>query len=114
MNTDKKITNESEIEKKDDLRYITRAHENQCERLWRVIKMLFIGWIITIIIAVIAVVAVDIGWRMFFENCDINTYELEQGNAGVNVVGSGNEVKNGTESENQENPPEESASEKKN
>lgn len=111
MDTNEKITNES---KKIEYAVPYISHENECARLERIIKKLCIGWLITIIIAIAAVAAVDIGWRMFFENCDINTYELEQGSAGVNVVGSENEVKNGTESENQENPPEESASEKKN
>lgn len=115
MDTNEKIANKSEIEKNDDLRYITRAHENQCERLWRIIKMLFIGWIITILIAIIAVVAVDIGWRYFLMNYDISSYEYEQGEAGVNVIGNENEVKNnGSAVEDTEDQAQEPSSEEKN
>lgn len=61
-------------------------------------------WIVTVIIAIIAVVIVDNNWRTFISESDITSYSYEQSGEGVNIVGDSNGVDtNGTARENKEN-----------
>ena len=49
-------------------------------------------WIVTVIIAIIAVVIVDNNWRTFISESDITSYSYEQSGEGVNIVGDSNGV----------------------
>lgn len=49
-------------------------------------------WIITVIIAIIAVVIVDNNWRTFISESDITSYSYDQSGEGVNIVGDSNGV----------------------
>ncbi len=49
-------------------------------------------WIVTVIIAIIAVLIVDNNWRTFISESDITSYSYEQSGEGVNIVGDSNGV----------------------
>lgn len=85
---------------KDDEYY----RELEIARHERIEKRLIWCWIITVIIAIIAVVIVDNNWRTFISESDITSYSYDQSGEGVNIVGDSNGVDtNGTARENKEN-----------
>jgi hypothetical protein len=67
-------------------------YELEVARHERTERRLIWCWIITVIIAIIAVVIVDNNWRTFISESDITSYSYEQSGEGVNIVGDSNGV----------------------
>ena len=76
------------------------VHESSMARMERQIKRLWIALIVAIILAVIAPLTVHFGW-LHYES-QFETYEYTQDGEGTNIIGDGNDVNNGAESEVQE------------
>lgn len=84
--------------------YIT--HEAAMARAERTIKRLTIGIILITILSILAIwgatYTIDKGWRDYFSECDISSYDYSQDGGGVNIVGNSNGVDyNGAESKDQ-------------
>lgn len=91
-----------ENEKQITIPYV--AYESSNARWERLLKKIIIGWIITIIVAIIAIFAVDHGWRTFLEESDIEIYEYSQDGKGINIIGDSNGVDyNGATNESEKN-----------
>lgn len=106
MNEEKKT--QPNEEKKAQLTVPYIVYESAQTRAERTIKR---QNIIIAVISIIAIVSVfltayfvDKGWREYFSECDITSYDYSQDGTGVNIVGDRNGVDyNGSESENKEN-----------
>lgn len=84
------------------------VYESEQARSERDKKRLTIGIIVISILAIVAVFVtgytIDKGWRDYFSECEITSYEYSQTGKGVNIVGDSNGVDyNGTMGKDSEN-----------
>lgn len=93
----------TEIAQKEGNAYL--FYESSMSRMERQIKRLWIA----LIIAIIAIVATNIGWLIYILQYDFESYDYSQDGTGVNIIGDSNGVRyNGAEVENKEKDIEES------
>lgn len=69
------------------------VYENEMARHERAEKKLLIILLITIVLSIASVFAVDYGWRCFISEYDIQNYDCDQ-DGNVNIVGNENGVEN--------------------
>jgi hypothetical protein len=75
------------------------VHEASMARMERQIKRLWIALIVAVCLAVVAPLTVHFGW-LYYES-QFETYEYTQDGEGTNIIGNGNDVTNGAETESQ-------------
>lgn len=64
--------------------------------LMQILKLVIIGWIITIIVAFIAYQVNDERWRQLFAQYDIESYSLStEGGGNANYIGQDGDIYNG-------------------
>lgn len=69
--------------------------ENANARWERIVKKIVIGWIITVILAIAAIVAVDYGWRAFLSDTEIGDYTISSNDGDANYIGRDGNINNG-------------------
>ena len=93
-----------------DIKYFTLESSN--ERLSRIVRMMMILWAITIVVAIVAVAAVDYGWRQFISESEIESCTVSTDGVGnANYIGKDGDIYNGSESNSKKDKAEEQNSE---
>lgn len=93
-----------------DIKYFTLESSN--ERWSRIVRMMMILWAVTIVVAIVAVAAVDYGWRQFISESEIESCTVSTGGAGnANYIGNDGDIYNGGESNSKKDKAEEQNSE---
>ena len=93
-----------------DIKYFTL--ESSHERLSRIVRMMMILWAITIVVAIVAVAAVDYGWRQFISESEIESCTVSTDGVGnANYIGKDGDIYNGSESNSKKDKAEEQNSE---
>lgn len=69
--------------------------ENANARWERIVKKIVIGWIITVILAIAAIVAVDYGWRAFLSDTEIEDCTISSNDGDANYIGRDGDINNG-------------------
>lgn len=75
------------------------VHESSMARMERQIKRLWIALVVCITIAVCGMIAVHAGWLYYESQFETYEYSYEQDGSGTNIIGDGNDVNNGAETE---------------
>lgn len=93
-----------------DIKYFTLESSN--ERWSRIVRMMMILWAITIVVAIVAVAAVDYGWRQFISESEIESCTVSTDGVGnANYIGKDGDIYNGSESNSKKDKAEEQNSE---
>lgn len=93
-----------------DIKHFTLESSN--ERLSRIVRMMMILWAITIVVAIVAVAAVDYGWRQFISESEIESCTVSTDGVGnANYIGKDGDIYNGSESNSKKDKAEEQNSE---
>lgn len=93
-----------------DIKYFTLESGN--ERWSRIVRMMMILWAITIVAAIVAVAAVDYGWRQFISESEIESCTVSTDGVGnANYIGKDGDIYNGSESNSKKDKAEEQNSE---
>lgn len=93
-----------------DIKYFTLESGN--ERWSRIVRMMMILWAITIVAAIVAVAAVDYGWRQFISESEIESCTVSTDGVGnANYIGKDGDIYNGGESNSKKDKTEEQNSE---
>lgn len=93
-----------------DIKYFTLESSN--ERWSRIVRMMMILWAITIVVAIVAVAAVDYGWRQFISESEIESCTVSTDGVGnANYIGKDGDIYNGSESNSKKDNAEEQNSE---
>ena len=89
-----------------DIKYFTLESSN--ERWSRIVRMMMILWAITIVVAIVAVAAVDYGWRQFISESEIESCTVSTDGVGnANYIGKDGDIYNGSESNSKKDKAEE-------
>lgn len=93
-----------------DIKHFTLESSN--ERLSRIVRMMMILWAITIVVAIVAIAAVDYGWRQFISESEIESCTVSTDGVGdANYIGKDGDIYNGSESNSKKDKAEEQNSE---
>lgn len=93
-----------------DIKYFTLESGN--ERWSRIVRMMMILWAITIVAAIVAVAAVDYGWRQLISESEIESCTVSTDGVGnANYIGKDGDIYNGSESNSKKDKAEEQNSE---
>lgn len=79
------------------------VHESSMARMERQVKRLWIAVLVAVSVAVCGMLATHAGWLYYesrFETIEYS-YDYQQDGEGTNIIGSGNDVNNGSTTEGQ-------------
>ena len=77
------------------------VHESSMARMERQIKRTAIALVVSILMGIVGMLAVHFGWLYYESQFETFEYSYEQDGSGTNIIGDGNDVNNGAETEDQ-------------
>ena len=94
--------NRVEVKTPENVPYI--VHEAAMARNERNVKRLVVALVFSVLVGIVGVLSVHFGWLYYesqFETFEYS-YDYQQDGQGTNIIGDGNDVNNGAETESQD------------